>query len=538
VLAVHFQSLDTYLQQLSNTMAALYDNLMWREAAPGVWQRDADEPEQFYATLIKLYEGSGRMQFAITGHVSLTIAVPDTESVEATSRRFDASLRIAWLRLRHDIPTIASCVNYDAAAGKWKKTYNAVPDRNSQNVWLKRTFQSISVGKTGTEWANSDPPAPREATLFVIVPPVTSPRIIGRDLVLRSPHDIIDGIGTLQLFGNYIAHVAKAFAGDSAHQSSILDGSETARLSPSYRIAAAVPAEPTAAQAQKLVAAKEDKSNATERRSDEEFEDIGIPYRSGPALPGKHQRVAHTISADRASQLLAAVKRINATVTHAFHTAIAMGIRDVHAEQLGIATRPPGPCETRRVRYNSYILRNERSKCDHPFNTPAHCAAVYHSVSRGRLMVDMPLFPSDDEANAEFERILVRMRDYYHRVRDDTDHYALAPYIWAAATPEIALSASTVSVPPPNPRPSVSISSMGLIDHIIGLERGPIHVYNPWVTGEELGNGLGLFLGTFRGELCLSAAFNDAWHDKDEVEGFLSRCEEIVFAWVQKAGGE
>ncbi len=153
-------------------------------------------------------------------------------------------------------------------------------------------------------------------------------------------------------------------------------------------------------------------------------------------------------------------------------------------------------------------------------------------------MVDMPLFPSDDEANAEFERILVHMRDYYHRVRDDTDHYALAPYIWAAATPEVALPASTVSVPPPNPRPSVSISSMGLIDHIIGLEHGPIDVYNPWVTGEELGNGLGLFLGTFRGELCLSAAYNDAWHDKEEVEGFLSRCEEIVFAWVQKAGGE
>lgn len=54
------------------------------------------------------------------------------------------------------------------------------------------------------------------------------------------------------------------------------------------------------------------------------------------------------------------------------------------------------------------------------------------------------------------------------------------------------------------------------------------------MTGEELGTGLGLFLGTFRGEMELSAAFNEAWHTAEEVHGFLDRCERIVFGWVDR----
>jgi hypothetical protein len=53
-------------------------------------------------------------------------------------------------------------------------------------------------------------------------------------------------------------------------------------------------------------------------------------------------------------------------------------------------------------------------------------------------------------------------------------------------------------------------------------------VYDPWVTGEELGTGLGAFLGTFRGELHLSAAYNEAFHGRLEVEAFLARVQEIV----------
>jgi len=52
------------------------------------------------------------------------------------------------------------------------------------------------------------------------------------------------------------------------------------------------------------------------------------------------------------------------------------------------------------------------------------------------------------------------------------------------------------------------------------------------VEGEELGSGLGCFLGTWRGRLTLSAAWNESWHGKEEVEGFLESCVGVMMGWV------
>lgn len=71
---------------------------------------------------------------------------------------------------------------------------------------------------------------------------------------------------------------------------------------------------------------------------------------------------------------------------------------------------------------------------------------------------------------------------------------------------------------------------MGRVEAIVTPEIKSISVRDPRVTGEELGNGLGLFLGTFRGELCLSAAYNDAWHTEGDVRGYLDCCKDVVFS--------
>jgi hypothetical protein len=57
---------------------------------------------------------------------------------------------------------------------------------------------------------------------------------------------------------------------------------------------------------------------------------------------------------------------------------------------------------------------------------------------------------------------------------------------------------------------------------------GSIELFSPWVTGEELKNGIGTFLGTFRGELAFSAAYNDAWNDKEKIVMFLEDCLTVV----------
>ena len=513
-------------------MTTAYDNYRWRRTEPNRWERDADEAEIAYSALIKLYEGSGRMEFAITGHVSLAISLLQGESADAASDLLDECLGVAWLRLRHQMPTIASRVVYDSSVGKWKKIYDAVTNETERAAWLQETFKTVANGQTGVEWANSDPPAPEVATIFSIAAPAASstPLEIRRDIVLRSPHDIIDGIGTLQLLNAFAHHVSEALDQGPRHDLPPFNLSEIARLSPPYRIAAAVPEQPTPQQAEKIVAIQTIQPESSSR-----VQTIGIPFKAGPLLPGKHQRVAHVIPSSRTTKLLAALKSVGATPTHAFHAAIPMVVRDLHSE-----ANPS--LEGKQVQYVNYILRNERQSCRPPFNTPAHSSSVYHSISGGKLTVTMynSVPPTGEKRNQGFLRILDEIKSFYLAIRDDKDHYALAPYIWAKNTSELRYPKTNDTaewkglnpVPKPNDKPSVSISSMGLIDRMVDAQVGRVRVDNPWVTGEELGTGLGLFLGTFKGVLELSAAYNDAWHDKEEVERFLTRCEEIVFGWL------
>ncbi|KAF6826291.1 hypothetical protein CPLU01_09747 [Colletotrichum plurivorum] len=502
-------------------MSSPYPELIWSQTSPGVWQRSIDEVEESYAVLATLYEGSGLMFFAMTGHISLNIDIPDGVSPSEASSRLDRALNNAWLALRYDHPTIASQVTQNLDTGKWTKTYEQFRDAQdqTQTAWLSKTLVPVSTDKTGNAWANSNPPAPKIPTLFVLSPASDKDGALRRDLVFRAPHDIIDGIGTLTLCGNFITHVAKAYSEGDSYQLPTFDGSEAANLSPPYRVAANVPPTLTDAQKKRLADMAAQKAAAMKAPG---IEILDMPYRHGATLPSKHQRAALTLTTEETARLIAACKAADATVTHVFHAAIALVVRDIQ----------PRAAEPKRVRYVNYILRNERASCQAPYNSRAHPAALYHSVPGQSLVVDMDLPAAGDDAplrDDEFFPIVQTMKDFYHGVRNDAEHYALASTIWAAGTAPLPLSPRPLPVPPPKTHPSVSISSMGRVDGIIAPRTGAIEAHDPWVTGEELGNGLGLFLGTFRGELCLSAAYNDAWHTEEDVLDFLRRCKDVVF---------
>ena len=457
---------------------------IWRESRPGIWQRDIDEPEQFYTAIAKLYEGSGRMFFAITGHISLSVSIQEGESGVDAEKRLENAFQQGWTRLRYEQPTIASQVDYDLAADKFTKTYQACGDHVEQAAWLNTTLKMISTGQTGNEWSNSDPPAPRLPTLFVITPPSLAAdnkdSILRRDLVLRSPHETMDGMGTLHLLNRVVGHVSNAYSEAPAFKHLLCDGSEAANLSPPFRVAAAIP--PTLRPNQQARLLEIAARNTTRTREDSEIEEMSVPYKQGAAVPGRHQRVEHTFSVEQTEHLLVACKASSATVTHAFHAGIAIALRDVQERR----------ATSRRARYSAYLLRNEREHCLAPYNTALHAAAVYHSASSGKLAVDMTI-PSSGDGDAdeinkqkEYMRILYLMRDFYHQSRDDPDHLPLVPYLWANSTPtlpqEALRSKQPPPVPPPNPLPSVSISSMGRIDTVITPTNGAFEVYNPWVN--------------------------------------------------------
>jgi hypothetical protein len=169
-----------------------YPQLAWRQTKPGYWEREIDEAERFYTCLAKSYEGSGRMYFAITGFVSISVHIAHN----ASGHDVEEALRQAWLRLRYNYPTIASRVNYDSERGKYIKSYTTFDPKYvdfQTESWLSQTFLLIVPNMTGLDWCNSDPLAPKFPTLFVITPPYTNggqQGFVHRDLVLRAPHDI------------------------------------------------------------------------------------------------------------------------------------------------------------------------------------------------------------------------------------------------------------------------------------------------------------------------------------------------------------
>lgn len=465
------------------------------------------------------------MFFGMTGHVSLSIQHTKGSSHDA-DLEVDEALRKAWLALRYAHPTLASQVTQDVESGEWTKTYRELQGEADKDAWLERTLVHVSNGQTGNEWANSDPPAPKLPTTFILHLPAEhgddGSVTARRDLVFRSPHDIIDGIGTLMMLNNFISLASEAHQKGNSYETPALDGSETSNLSPSYRVAAQIPEALDQAQLNRLEQMAAQKAAAA---SDPSVEILALPYRQGDLLPGRHQRLALILTREETQQLLKACKMVGATPTHVFHAAAAMVVRDLQDK----------PTQTKRVRYINYILRNERSSCQEPYSTARHPAAVYHSVSGQSLVVDMDLHPAPTEPDAqtrkkEFLSILKTVKDFYLTVKQDEEFYVLAPTMFSQATPSLPSGPRPLPVPEPSAHPSVSISSMGRTDAIVVPETGAFEARDPWVTGEELGNGLGLFLGTFRGELCLSAAYNEAWHIETDVKEYLERCKKVVFS--------
>lgn len=69
------------------------DCFEWKLTKSGRWERDIDEVEEFYTSLAKAYEGTGRVFFAMTGFISFSVPVhPGTNSL-GTEKRVEGALK-------------------------------------------------------------------------------------------------------------------------------------------------------------------------------------------------------------------------------------------------------------------------------------------------------------------------------------------------------------------------------------------------------------------------------------------------------------
>lgn len=137
----------------------------------------------------------------MTTHISFSVLRTE-KATEVTEIQITNALRMAWLQLRHEHPTIASWVEYNHEEKKCKKVYEMFSDSEDirQSAWLAETFKIVSTRQSCQDWCNSDPPVHKLPTLFLIKHPVSPVNAkFTADIVLWSHHDIIDGIGSLHM---------------------------------------------------------------------------------------------------------------------------------------------------------------------------------------------------------------------------------------------------------------------------------------------------------------------------------------------------
>ena len=262
----------------------------------------------------------------------------------------------------------------------------------------------------------------------------------------------MDGIGTLYLLGHFLKYASKAFEEGSRY---ILPkfGDEWKRLSPPLHVAAGLPpahSKETERLFNQVVAHNE--SILKER------EVLAMPFKRGCLMPRKHQRVEIRLSRTKTEQMLSACKALGATVTHTYHAAIA----------IALSRFQPRQDTERKARYVSYGLINMRDRCQEPFNTLAHAASVYHSISARSLAIDLTIPAASNTAEDEqrleehqrtlYQRVLEEVKVFYHSMRNDQGLLRLTPLLLNYVTPSWPEDTSlALEVPHPNEKSSVSI---------------------------------------------------------------------------------
>ncbi|KAL2759300.1 hypothetical protein ACRALDRAFT_1079512 [Sodiomyces alcalophilus JCM 7366] len=494
-----------------------YAKYVWRQTEPGVWKRSLDEVEGFYAGAHLVYAATGRKYRFVTGHFSLDFHPPSGSSAKDIEAQADDALKKSWTALRYEHPTLACITERDPVTGDFIKVY-----RNNDPATFDATFVTLPAKLSAEEHANADPPHPDYSTLCVIPTPGSSEpgRPLRREIFFQIAHDNIDGMGGWLLLGDYVRLVGRAFAEGANFHVPVCDGSEAERLSPPLRVAAAIPPTPSESLQKRLANLGEELAASN---PPEGTRTLSIPYKKGVTKAGKQKVVHLTIGEEENDAIVKACKAAGISVTHAFHTAIPFVLLNMHASERGAEPIP--------MRQSSLLLRNERPNCVPPYDTK-HPATVYHSISVQAIPVDLTLPPLGEKGQLEDEgerktRFLEAARtvkQWYQKFSADPEYAALGIAVYGNVWPLPPVGAEPGPPPPHEGDAGALLSSLGRIDGVIPPRPSDsLEVSDTWMVAHILGPEIAVYLTGYRGRSDFRIAYNDAWHEREEMGDFLAK---------------
>ncbi|KAH6891530.1 hypothetical protein B0T10DRAFT_605776 [Thelonectria olida] len=442
----------------------------WLTQPDGVVCRFIDEAERFYASFCRSPHDPTIASFPVTGYASFTV-------LDATGSDVERALRSAWTALRQENPSLSSWIQFNSQRAAWQKMnicFDPSKDNSTEENWLSQTFKTV-VSEAGDDWLSHDPPVGKLPTLFLVQPSTQDNRNSWNGAVyLRSPHDVVDGVGVLHLLNRLFEHARESHSGIATTPNPAND--EINRLSLPLDAITGILEHATEQQKsrfQDLLA-----QNATIQT---EKPLIGLPVRDITcSQPRNIQRATISLSEDMSRHLLKQCKRHNVTITHVMSAAVVMALRDLQ----------PLDLETSSVRYSNQALISLRHLCKPPFGSFA--MGNYHMIAPEAMAIDVTSSHSKPPQQTPASELLStahQFRHYYTSVRTGLnesphDYLAFARMTWDLFTPKES------SVPPPPLKTAaVAISSLGDLSTILKGNYGSFELTDAWVAGEPLGTG-------------------------------------------------
>ncbi|KAL9105490.1 MAG: hypothetical protein Q9227_009346 [Pyrenula ochraceoflavens] len=439
----------------------------WEEFDPGQFARPLDATDKFMKTLCLSVSPLNREHWTVNTIALLDIGPLNAEEVVKLLQR-------AWTQTRFHHPFIASVLE------ETKLIYQTA-NEDVLAQWLSETV--LVENQSVDSFLVSVRPKKYSSIHYF---PTSS------ELVMRSHHWHVDGIGSLNLMHHFLQYLA-------TDPPSPGFGDEWRNLPPSHSEAAGFPVQPTETAeigAQKLFMGFIGN-----------LPSIGLPCKKAFQSLGGTRRITEAFGHATASALLAACRQQQVSVASAVHAAIVVATQEMKTQNTGAKNYT----SVASYNYRRYLL----SPYDDASKWPIGCYMLGLPFSR----------PSANFAThaQEFQKI-------YHQPlrRGEFAHFeAYNLYCTKMAT------ALSQPLPPNMPPPSQpQLSSLGLVDEYLQpTYQGKLNVslLHVEIAPDIMSPGIVLYQWSWQGRFFLSANYNETFFTNKFVSRFLARTEEILF---------
>ena len=440
----------------------------WKETSVGHFERPFESLERFYRALSASGAALNREHFVVSAVVRLRLG-PSLGDLEP-------ALQHAWKTLRYHFPQIA-------AYGQEDTYIYEVPTPSTIDSWLSETF--ITEQYTSFPSSVCAESAPNELAKMHWFPHTS-------EILFRSSHWRIDGIGSLHLLNRFL-HIL-------AHPLSVEFGNESANLSIGLDEAANVPLEVTPTMEQSATDLLMQYVN--------NVPSIGLPT-SMNQVPRGSARCQIIFTSTLTASIIARCKTSGFSVTAATHAAIVSATSQ-NAD-------PGNPAD----KYTSFSNFDLRKNCPPPYNGASKAVSIFHT---GIPVVIKP---------ASFQENAVHFQKIYSRRLNASCQESIFSFLACYVDKVRTLFTQP---PPPGvlPPSEPSLSSLGVIDDFLAHKHGDsVEVTDFWLGVDMLSRQLMLYVWTHRGKLKLSACYNQAFYASEFVKEFLTKVRDILLEGLE-----